>query len=56
MQMQVNAKMIPVETTPGTDGGGEGEYLRSWIHIWYIWFIVRIAVNVIMYPLYPAQQ
>jgi hypothetical protein len=29
MQMQVNAKMIPVETTPGTDGGGEGEYLRS---------------------------
>jgi hypothetical protein len=48
--------MIPVETTPGIgDGGDEGEWLRRWICVGYIWYIVRTCVNATMYP-HPSQQ
>jgi hypothetical protein len=50
--------MIPIETTLGIgEGGGkghEGECLR-WIHVWYIWYIVRTCVNATIYP-HPSQQ
>jgi hypothetical protein len=36
-------------------GGSEGEWLRGWIHVWYIWYIVRTCVNAIMHP-YSSQQ
>jgi hypothetical protein len=38
--------MIPVENTPGIGGeGDEGEWLRRWIYVWYISYIVKTCVN-----------
>jgi hypothetical protein len=33
-------------------GGGtyKGEWWMCWIQVWFIWYIVRIFVNVKMYP------
>jgi hypothetical protein len=46
----VNGKMRPVETIPGTGGGGDkGEWWRGWIQLLYI---VRTFVNVTLYPQY----
>jgi hypothetical protein len=49
-------KMIPVDTVPGIEeGGDEREQQRGWIQVWYIWYIVSTFVNTPMYP-HPAQQ
>jgi hypothetical protein len=43
--------MILVETIPEIGGGEDkGEWWRGWIHLWYIWYIVRTSVNATMYP------
>jgi hypothetical protein len=48
--------MIPIETIPGMGRSEDkGEWERGWIQVWYIWYIVRIFVDVTMYP-HPAQQ
>jgi hypothetical protein len=39
--------MIPIETFPGKENGGGGEFT-------YIWYIVRTFINVTMYA-HPAQ-
>jgi hypothetical protein len=49
--MYVNGKMRPVETISGMGGGRDkGEWWREWIQVWYIWYIVRIFVNAVIYP------
>jgi hypothetical protein len=54
--MYANGKMIPVEIVPGMgERRDKGEWWRGWIHVWYIWYIVRISVNVTKFP-HPAQH
>jgi hypothetical protein len=56
VHVHVSAKVIPAETIPGIEGGGnEGQQQRGWIQVWYIWCIVRTFVNATMYS-HPAQQ
>jgi hypothetical protein len=52
--MHVNAKMIPVETTPWMEGGKE-EQRRGWVYVWYSWWIVRTFINATVYS-HPAQE
>jgi hypothetical protein len=33
----------------------EREWLRRWIHAWYIWYIIRTCINATMYS-QPSQQ
>jgi hypothetical protein len=54
--MYKNAKMVPVETIPGIGGGREEKQWRSWIHMWYIWYIVRNFVNTTMYPTHKRRK
>jgi hypothetical protein len=43
--MYVNGKMIPVETMPGIEGGGnKGEWWRGWFQVWHTLYIVRTFV------------
>jgi hypothetical protein len=48
--MYINAKMIPVETTPGMGKGDKWKWRKGWIQVQYIWDIVRTFVNATMYP------
>jgi hypothetical protein len=41
--------MRPVETIPGMQGGGKGEWWVEWIQLWHT---VRTFVNATMYPKY----
>jgi hypothetical protein len=42
-------EMRPVDTIPGMGVRGIKEIMEGWIQLWYI---VRISVNVTMYPKY----
>jgi hypothetical protein len=45
----VNGKMRPIEIMPG-GVADKGEWMRRWIQVWHIWYIVRTFVNSTMYP------
>jgi hypothetical protein len=41
--------MIPVVSIPEVGGKGDkGEWLRGWIQVWYVYYIVRTFVNAMM--------
>jgi hypothetical protein len=40
-----------VETILGMEAGGDkGKWWKGWIHVWYIWYIIRTFVSATMYP------
>jgi hypothetical protein len=45
----VNGKRRPVKTVPWMGGGCKGKWWSWWIHIGYIWYILRTFVNATMY-------